>query len=356
MKYNSLLITGGAGFIGANLAVLFKQKYPKLEVIALDNLKRRGSEINIGRLKENNIRFIHGDIRNPEDLVTDTKIELLIECSAEPSVLAGFGNNPSYVINTNLTGTINCLELSRKDKADIIFLSTSRVYPYDAINNIKTRESETRFEWIHNQELSGWSMQGLDTDFSIFGAKTLYGATKLCSEIILQEYLNMYNIKGVINRCGVIAGAGQFGKVDQGVFTYWLLAHYFKKELKYIGFGGKGKQVRDILDITELFELIDLETACLDKINGKIYNVGGGRQHSLSLLETTGICQEITGNRINIGEDLSNRPGDIAIYLTDNNKVCSDLGWQPKNPAEKIIAGIFNWIKNNEIDLKKVIS
>ncbi|MFH1441022.1 MAG: NAD-dependent epimerase/dehydratase family protein [Candidatus Omnitrophota bacterium] len=354
MKYNSILITGGAGFIGANLAVSFKRKYPKLEVIALDNLKRRGSEINISRLKENNIRFVHGDIRNPEDLVLDTKIELLIDCSAEPSVLAGFGDNPAYIINTNLIGTINCLELARKDKADVVFLSTSRVYPYETINNIKTVELDTRFEWQDNQIISGWSNKGIDINFTTDGAKTLYSATKLCSEIILREYLTMYGIKGIINRCGVIAGPGQFGKSDQGVFTYWMLAHYFKKELKYIGFGGKGKQVRDLLDIEDFFTLIDLQVECLERINGKIYNVGGGLDISLSLLETTALCEKISGNHVNITEDKNTRQGDINIYLTDNNRVLADLGWAPKKAPLEILSGIFDWIKNNEKKLSKL--
>lgn len=353
MKNNSLLITGGAGFIGANLSILFKQKYPEIEIIALDNLKRRGSEINISRLKENNIRFIHGDIRNPEDLVLGTRIDLLIECSAEPSVLAGFGNNPSYLINTNLNGTVNCLELARTQGADVIFLSTSRVYPYPAINNIKTQELESRFEWIDGRQIQGWSMQGISEDFSIAGPKTLYGATKLCSEMLMQEYLTMYNIKGVINRCAVISGPGQFGRVDQGVFTYWMLAHYFKRELKYIGFGGRGKQVRDVLEISDLFELIDRQTACLDRINGNIYNVGGGRENSLSLLEATKLCQEITGNKINIGRDDLDRPGDVAVYLTDNTKVCRDLCWQPKKTPKETMIGIFNWVRDSEQQLKQ---
>lgn len=355
MKYNTLLITGGAGFIGANLAVSFKSKYPKLEVIVLDNLKRRGSELNINRLKENNIRFIHGDIRNPEDLVLDTKVDVLLECSAEPSVLAGFGGNPAYVINTNLLGTINCLELARKNKADVVFLSTSRVYPYEIINNLKTVELETRFDWQDNQVISGWSKKGIDIDFTTNGAKTLYGATKLCSEIIMQEYLNMYNIKGVINRCGVIAGPGQFGKADQGVFTFWMLAHYFKKDLKYIGFGSKGKQVRDVLDIEDLFALINGQLSCLGSISGKIYNVGGGPNTSLSLLETTALCEKISGNHINITEDKNTRPGDINIYLTDNSRVRADLGWAPKKTPLEILSGIFGWIKNNEGALKKIL-
>ena len=143
-----------------------------------------------------------------------------------------------------MVGTINCLELARKNKADVVFFSTSRVYPYDAINSIKTIETETRFEWSNNQDrdILGWSKNGIDVNFALNGPKSMYGATKLCSEIILQEYIRMYEIRCVINRCGVIAGPWQFGKVDQGVFTLWMLAHYFKKPLKYIGFGGKGSK------------------------------------------------------------------------------------------------------------------
>ena len=155
----------------------------------------------------------------------------MIECSAEPSVLAGFGDNPAYIINTNLSGTINCLELCRRKKSDIIFLSTSRVYPYNVINSLETVEDKTRFIWADKQkkEIPGWSRQGIGEDFPLYGPKTLYGATKLASEFLIQEYIANYGIKGVINRLGVIAGPWQFGKVDQGVFSLWMLAHYFKK-------------------------------------------------------------------------------------------------------------------------------
>lgn len=358
MKYKTILITGGAGFIGSNLAVSFKRKYPLLRVIALDNLKRRGSELNIPRLKEARIDFIHGDIRNTEDLRLKADIDLLIECSAEPSVLAGFSDNPRYIINTNLSGTINCLELCRKKKSDIIFLSTSRVYPYDAINRLKIVETETRFIWSKKQKekITGWSMQGIDADFTLSGPKTLYGATKLGSEIILQEYVHNYGIRGVINRCGVIAGPGQFGKVDQGVFTYWMMAHYFRKPLKYIGFGGKGKQVRDLLHIDDLFHLIDLQISKLDKISGSTYNVGGAKEVSLSLLEATKLCEEITGNRIKIGADSKNRPGDISIYLSDNKRVSSQFSWQPKHTAKRILSDIYRWLRQNEKQIKEALS
>ncbi len=356
MQYETMLITGGAGFVGSNLAISFKQKYPTLKVIALDNLKRRGSELNIKRLKENGIEFIHGDIRNPEDLEFKNKIDLLLECSAEPSVLAGYGESPAYIINTNLVGTINCLELARKNKADVVFLSTSRVYPYDAINSIKTRETETRFEWIEEQDrdIPGWSKDGIDTDFTLNGPKSMYGATKLCSELMLQEYIKMYGIRGVINRCGVIGGPWQFGKVDQGIFTFWILAHYFKEPLRYIGFGGKGKQVRDLLHVDDVFELIELQIKNIDKINGEIYNVGGNDMN-LSLFETTQLCKNITGNKIPIKSEPNTRPADVIIYKTNNQKIFNTLNWKPKRNAEGVLNDIYLWIKNNENTLSTTL-
>ncbi|MDP2043800.1 MAG: NAD-dependent epimerase/dehydratase family protein [Candidatus Omnitrophota bacterium] len=353
MKYNNLLVTGGAGFIGSNLAISFKREYPKLKVYALDNLKRRGSELNLPRLKEIGVQFIHADIRCPEDLALDFDVDLMIESSAEPSVIAGL-DNPPYIINTNLAGTVNCLELCRKHKADIIFLSTSRVYPYKAINKIKTLETDTRFKWLPDQHIPGWSPDGINEDFTTRGAKTFYGATKLSSELLLEEYIANYGIKGVINRCGVIGGPCQFGKIDQGIFTYWMLAHYFKKPLKYIGFGARGRQVRDLLHVDDLFDLINLEVSRLPELSGRIYNVGGGKEVSLSLYETTKLCQEITGNKIKIGSDLNTRPGDISIYLSDNTKVTEELSWQPKKTAKSVLSSIFTWVKNNEMELKKI--
>jgi len=349
--YRTMLVTGGAGFVGSNLAVSFKNKYPALRVIALDNLKRRGSELNIKRLKSHAVEFLHGDIRNPEDLEFESGIDLLIECSAEPSVLAGYGGSPAYLINTNLTGTINCLEMARKNKSDVIFLSSSRVYPYDAINGIENTERETRYEWKDGQRMPGWSPEGISVNFPLNGPRSLYGATKLSSELILQEYMDMYGIRGIINRCGVIAGPWQFGKVDQGVFTLWMLGHHFKKDLKYIGFGGSGKQVRDLLHIDDLFDLMDMQATSMDKTNGKTYNVGGGKAVSLSLLETTKLCEEITGNKIHFERIDGNRPADIVIYISDNGEVTSDFGWQPRRSAGKILDDIHTWMKDNENDI-----
>lgn len=355
MQHEALMITGGAGFVGSNLAVSFKLKYPGLKVMVLDSLKRRGSELNIRRLKEHGIEFYHGDIRCPEDF-PGVDYDAMIECSAEPSVLAGFDGNPMYVVNTNLTGTINCLEQARQRKADVVFLSTSRVYPYDRINALAVEERATRLVWQPGQQLCGWSEKGIAEEFPLAGPRSIYGASKLCSEYLLQEYISMYGLRGVVNRCGVIAGPWQFGKVDQGVFTLWMLAHYFKRDgLSYIGFGGQGKQVRDLLHVDDVFRLIDLELGMLDRVNGMTFNAGGGEPISLSLAETTAICQDLTGQRITIGCQPETRPADLGIYLTDNAFVTRHTGWQPERSGRAVLADILGWIRENESALAQIL-
>ena len=353
---NHILITGGAGFVGSNLAISFKRKYPQVDVIALDNLKRRGSELNIPRLRDNGVEFLFGDIRNKEDLVFENRqLSLIIECSAEPSVLAGFGSSPEYVINTNLVGALNCLELARWHQANFVFLSTSRVYPAGNINELNYREEPTRFTLEENQLFEGASQNGISEAFSLDGTRSMYGATKLAVELIAREYAEMYGIRIIINRCGVIAGPWQMGKVDQGVFTLWMAAHYFKKPLQYIGFGGSGKQVRDVLHVDDLFDLLDFQINNLERFNKKVYNAGGGLQNSLSLLETTRLCEEITGNKITITGNPQTRPADIKSYISDCRKIQSEAKWEPKRSPQKTLADTWQWIRENENLLKNIL-
>ena len=343
--YKNIFITGGAGFIGSNIAVYLKKIHPKANIIALDNLMRRGSELNIRRLKSAGVSFLHGDTRCKEDLAIGREIDLIIECSAEPSVLADLATGPEYVINTNLIGMVNCLELARKNKSDFIFLSTSRVYPYEEIASLKIKEAKTRLVWSNKQARTGFSSRGIDTDFSLTGPRSLYGATKLSCELLLTEYIKNYGMKGIINRCGVIAGPWQFGKVDQGVFSLWMKHHCLKRPLSYIGWGGKGKQVRDLLHVDDLCELLRLQIGNMAKGNGKAYNVGGGEKVSLSLLEATVLCEEITGNSIRINSCKENRPFDLPVYITNNQRVGRDYNWAPKRSREKIMEDIYKWLK-----------
>ncbi len=353
----TILIVGGCGFVGSSIAINLKQNYPHYRVIALDNLKRRGSELNIRRLQEVEVEFVHGDIRNKEDLTIFKNIDVLIEAAAEPSVMAGLDNNTAYLMHTNLNGTINCLDLALQNQASFIFLSTSRVYPIYYLENTNFVETETRFELSEQQSIRGFSKNGVSEDFPMDKARSLYGTTKYASELIIQEYHEMLGLKTVVNRCGVLTGAYQMGKIDQGVVVLWMAKHFWKQQLGYFGYGGEGKQVRDILHTIDLYNLIDYQIHNIDKntINGQTFNVGGGRNSSISLKELTTFCQEITGNKINITQVKENRVADIRIYLTDNQKVTETTNCIPKITVKEILEDIYEWIKKDEQQLKRIL-
>ncbi|MBI3119762.1 MAG: NAD-dependent epimerase/dehydratase family protein [Candidatus Hydrogenedentes bacterium] len=340
----SFLVTGGAGFVGSHLALRLKAAHAGARVIALDNLRRRGSELNVPRLKACGVDFLHGDIRTPGDIAEAGNIDALIECSAEPSVLAGFGESPEYVVQTNLVGTLNCLEWARRRGAAVIFLSTSRVYPMAALRALHYRERETRVEPEETQRTPGAGSEGISEEFPLAGTRSLYGATKLASELIMQEYLEMYSMRGVINRCGVLSGAWQMGKVDQGVVVLWMARHVYGGRLKYIGYGGTGKQVRDVLHVNDLCDLVEYQLAHLDTLNGQVFNVGGGRANSASLQELTALCQEVTGKTLDIETERETRTADIPYYVSDHRKVTAATGWQPSHTLRETLTDIHAWI------------
>jgi CDP-paratose 2-epimerase len=354
LPYKNILVTGGAGFVGSNLAVKLKELYPKTTIIALDNLTRRGSELNIPRLTTAGVIFLHGDVRNPEDFETSRKVDLIIDCSAEPSVVAEVTSSPEYLIQTNLIGTFHCLEFARKNNADIVFISTSRVYPIEQINQLAFREGTTRFILQNKQQLAGASSEGISEEFSLGKTRSLYGASKLASELILQEYIANYGIRGVINRCGIITGPWQMGKIDQGIVALWVARHLFHLPLSYIGYGGTGKQVRDFIHIDDLFDLINLQIQDLSKFSGEIFNIGGGLKNSFSLLELTKVCQEVTGNMVKMKLVSKNRVNDIRIYLSNCTKITRRTKWSPHKNLRQTVSEIADWIKNNEDLLRPI--
>lgn len=355
MKYKNILVTGGAGFVGSNICIKLKQEFSGIRVTALDNLVRRGSELNLPRLKNHGVDFIHADVRNREDLQFSS-IDFIIECSAEPSVMAGVTSTPEYLINTNLVGALNCFELARRNYSDIVFLSTSRVYPVENLNSLLFTEDKTRFSLAKKQSINGSSENGVTEEFPLSGIRTLYGATKLAAELVVIEYINNYGIKGIINRCGLITGPWQMGKIDQGVIVLWIAKHIYKKPLSYIGFGGSGKQVRDVLDIDDLFDLLKIQLKDIKKYSGEIFNVGGGKKNSLSLLELTDYCRKISGNEIAIKRSREERPGDIRIYISDNSKITNLCGWYPKRSTKTTLEHIYKWIKENKDMLEPILS
>ena len=344
---NRLLITGGAGFVGSNLAVSLAARHPEWEIVAFDNLYRRGSELNLPRLAEAGVVFVEGDVREPESLARIGELAALVECSAEPSVMSGVDGDTGYLVHTNLTGAYNCLELARRDGAFLVFLSTSRVYPVAPQVGLRLEEAETRFELAAEQDVPGVSAAGISERFPLEGARTLYGATKLAAELLIEEYREGLGVPAVIDRCGVIAGPWQMGKVDQGVFTHWMLAHHFGNPLSYIGFGGEGKQVRDLLHVEDLVDLVERQLLAPQEWDGRTVNVGGGREISLSLQETTAICRRLTGNEVPITPVAETRQGDVPIYLSDCTRVFGLDQWRPRRSAEQVLEDIAAWIASD---------
>lgn len=350
-----IVVTGGAGFVGSHLALSFKRETPNITVIALDNLKRRGSELALQRLAAEGVEFRHGDIRNREDFADLGRFDLLVECSAEPSVQAGLRGGERYLINSNLVGAINCLDHARRHDAAVIFLSTSRVYPIARLRELPLVPTKTRFVIPAASTGPGWSARGIDESFPLAGSRSLYGATKLCSELIIAEYVALYGLRAVINRCGVIAGPWQMGKVDQGFVVLWAARHLFEGALSYNGFGGTGLQVRDVLHVEDLYRLITKQVAQIANHSGKTYNVGGGIEYSVSLLELTEACARYTGQPLVVTSQPQTNPVDIPYYVTDNTAVTAATGWRPQFSLTKILDDVFEWLREHRGEIQRIL-
>jgi CDP-paratose 2-epimerase len=342
-----VLVTGGAGFVGANLCLGLAARHPDWRIIALDNLHRRGSELNLPRLKGAGVEFVQADVQDRAQLERIPSIGALVECSAEPSALVGVDGDTEYAVGTNMIGAYHCLELARRDQARFVFLSTSRVYPFDKLAGLPLDVKPSRFDLSANQEIPGASRAGISEEFPLEGPRTLYGATKLSAELLVAEYASSFQLPTVVDRCGVIAGPWQMGKVDQGVFSLWMLHHYFQIPLSYVGFAGTGKQVRDLLHVDDVVELIDEQLTTPERWTGRTVNVGGGRENSLSLLETTELCRELTGNEIAIGGDPLTRHGDIPVYISDCSRLHSLTAWRPRKGPRQVLADMHAWIADN---------
>jgi len=353
-----ILITGGAGFVGSELAVRMAEK--RHSVVVMDNLVRRGSESNLERLAKHGVAFVHGDVRNPEDFDNlPYGIEFICDTSAQPSVVSGY-SNPVFDITNNSLGVVHVLEFARRQRCPLIFFSTNRVYVVDRLLELPRRESATRFEWDADawekipvaSRMRGFDpVHGVSEDFAIDGGqRSIYGLSKLIADAACQEYAHAFDMPIVINRFGVIAGTGQFAKLDQGWVVWWAIAHYFKLPLKYIGWNGK--QVRDVLFLDDVCALVELQMKQMEQFRGDIFNLGGGAANSLSLQEGTQLLERKLGHGTAISTEGTIRKADVPIYFTDNRKAERLLKWKPKVSIEKGFEEILDWIRANETPLR----
>ncbi len=345
-----ILITGGAGFVGSNLACHLRATNPAASIVCMDSLYRRGSELNVPRLEAMGARFHRGDVRRPGDFPSGP-FDFLIECSAEPSVLAGQDGAPNFLFETNLVGAFQCLEKARAWRAGVVFLSTSRVYPMRRLESHPWIECETRFAWL-DEGTPGISSMGVHESLDMSGPRSLYGFTKLAAEQLIEEYRETYGLRAVVNRCGVIAGPWQFGKVDQGVIALWVMAHAFGRPLTYIGYGGLGKQVRDVLHVDDLCDLVAGQFADFDAWEGWVGNVAGGIANSVSLLELTQVCRDVTGREVPIASDLRPRPSDLRLFVADCSRLFARTDWRPRRSVRETVSDTWAWVSARSTELQ----
>jgi CDP-paratose 2-epimerase len=325
--------------VGSSIALQLQEEIAGVEILGLDNLSRRGSELNWSRLREKGIKLFHGDVRLSTDIDSIPAADWVIDAAANPSVLAGIqGASSRQVIDNNLYGTVNVLEYCRRSKAGLILLSTSRVYSIDQLNRLPLARGEARFELLAPKAgMQGLTARGVSEAFSCTPPISLYGSTKLCSETLALEYSSSFDFPIWINRCGVLAGPGQFGTAEQGIFSFWLHAWKAKQPLRYIGFEGSGLQVRDALHPRDLGSLIrnQLEHRTQGE-QPRIVNVAGGLGNSMSLRELSAWCAERFHSRT-VRPDVAPRPFDVPWLVLDTTLAQQNWEWSPSVNLDTIL-------------------
>ena len=350
-----VVITGACGFVGSELCLALQEQLCDLQITGIDNLSRRGSWRNLERLEQRGIRVLHGDIRQAADLECLEPQDWLIDAAANPSVLAGVDGKASsrQLVEHNLLGTVQMLEACKRWNAGFVLLSTSRVYSIPPLAQLAVEPRNGAFAPTAEALATtpGLSAAGIDEAFSTAAPVSLYGATKLASEALSLEYGDAFGWPVRINRCGVLAGARQFGKADQGIFAFWLHSWRERRPLKYIGFDGHGHQVRDCLHPRDLAALVALQLqAGDDRSKPRLANVSGGISSACSLQQLSGWCTERWGPQ-QVSHNPEPRPYDLPWVVLNHAMASSSWGWTPQISTTTILSEIAafaeehsNWI------------
>lgn len=350
-----ILITGICGFAGSAVAEALLARREGLSISGIDNLHRPGSEINRLRLRERGIKFIQGDIRMASDFETLPAADWVIDAAANPSVLAGLAGNASsrQLFEHNLASMVNVLEYCKTHHAGLLLLSSSRVYSIHALRALPLKAADDAFCLEDSADLpAGVSARGIGIDFSTRAPVSLYGGTKLACEAMALEYGEAFHFPVWIDRCGVMAGPGQFGTPEQGIVAYWINAHLRHRPLRYIGFDGTGKQVRDIFHPRDLAALLDLQMRQERAGGQRIYTAGGGQSNAISLAQLTAWCNSRFQPQP-VAADLNERPYDIPWVVMDNSDCERHFGWQPETPMADLLEEVACHAQQNPAWLER---
>lgn len=334
-----VLITGGAGFIGSNYARRLILRGDQVTIF--DNLSRRGSQKNLDWLKtaigKENFQFINGDIRDFDHLKsTILTSDVIVHLAAQVAVTKSV-ENPRDDFEINALGTLNLLEAARQSKSQpiVIYASTNKVY--GGLENLEIIEDRSRYKYSNN-------VIGVNETHNL-DFHSPYGCSKGCGDQYTRDYFRIYGMPTIVFRQSCIYGERQFGFEDQGWVAWFLIAAVKQNPISIFG---DGKQVRDLLNIEDLLDAYDLAIEGIDKSAGKIYNIGGGPDYSISIWkEFSKILMPILGRELTV-EYNDWRPGDQKVYISDIQKINHELGWEPKITIEEGIKKLFTWIKNNK--------
>jgi CDP-paratose 2-epimerase len=337
-----ILISGVCGFVGSNLAHGLLDNVGAREIIGLDNLSRPGSQLNIAPLRKRGVSLRHADVRSPSDLESIPTVDWIIDAAANPSVLAGLDEMTSsrQLLEHNLYSTVNLLEVAKRCRAGFTLLSTSRVYSVKALSEIPVVVEDSAFALDLALPLPGGvSANGLTESFSTAPPVSLYGASKLASESVALEYGQAFDFPVWVNRCGLLAGAGQFGRADQGIFSFWINAYLRRQPLKYIGFDGAGHQIRDCLHPRDLLPLLEKQCEADDSSKPRVVNLGGGPRNAVSLAQLSKWCEARFGAHP-VATDPEPRPFDVPWLVMDASLAAKAWTWRPTIGLEAILEEI----------------
>lgn len=344
MKSQRILMTGVCGFVGSTIARNWIHAGTRSEIIGIDNLSRTGSAANAKTLRRLGVKLHHGDLRVASDVDALPAVDAVIDAAANPSVLAGTDGRTSsrQVVEHNLVGTLNLLEYCRRCRAKFILLSTSRVYAIDALNALPLRETDGAYTLDTSANLPpGVSEAGLSESFAATPPLSLYGATKAASEIMALEYGEMFEFPVWINRCGVLAGARQLGHAEQGIVSYWIHAWQNRRPLRYLGFGGRGAQVRDVLHPDDLMPVLDAQLAT-DTHRERVCNLGGGAANAVSLRQLSGWCEMRFGPH-DVQTESATRSFDVPWVVMDSTRARDLWEFEPKRSLNHVLDEIADF-------------
>ena len=344
MNKRKIVVTGGAGFIGVNLASRLLEDDNNL-VIIYDNLSRSGVENNLEYLlskKHKNMKFVKGDVRDYKKLRETVKgCDEVYHLAAQVAVTKSV-EDPVEDFRINAEGTLYALEAARKAApgASFIFASTNKVY--GELLHIKLKKGKTRY---FLQEKKGGIPETENLDFH-----SPYGVSKGVADQYVRDYYRIYGLKTVVFRQSCIYGKHQYGNEDQGWVAHFIIKSILGKKLNIYG---DGKQIRDLLDVSDLIRAYALAAGRIERVKGGIFNIGGGPANTFSLLELIEFLRKIL--KIDISYSFSEwRPGDQKVFVSDNSMLKKKLGWKPLISREKGVEKLAEWIWANINGIKKV--